>query len=193
MLTGNEFRRLYRRQGASSVLLQPCALGFQLLFAHGSDALHGSFRNRGLAREASHLRLSRVRKSHQLTSQRFCGAVCCRIVLAFGVQELASAFAGGSVGVLGTLVTLEVLQSRARERKQCPYCSGRGKLVCGRCFALGSLPSARSPGGVAPCQVCGHTGYVPCNHCDGTGRMFPGETERAVLHAYEQEWLGEEP
>ncbi|KAK4529255.1 hypothetical protein CCYA_CCYA01G0112 [Cyanidiococcus yangmingshanensis] len=191
--SGNTWRSVGSRHGASVVLFHPTAYWSGSLFAYRRHACTSSVCSRGLYRRVWFRKEWRCFQGQRHASQRPSGSLWCRAVLAIGVQELASAFAGGSVGVLGTLVTLELLQSRARERKQCPYCSGRGKLVCGCCFAFGSLPNEKSPGGMMPCRVCGHSGYVPCNHCEGTGRMFPGEGDRAVLHAYEQEWLGEEP
>lgn len=38
------------------------------------------------------------------------------------VNEVAAAVAGGTVGVMGTIIVLETGRQRALERKQCPYC-----------------------------------------------------------------------
>jgi len=38
------------------------------------------------------------------------------------INEIAAAVAGGTVGVMGTILALETGRQRAVERKQCPYC-----------------------------------------------------------------------
>lgn len=109
------------------------------------------------------------------------------------VNEIAAAVAGGTVGVMGTLIALEVNRQKAKERKQCPYCRGCGKLPCGNCCTLGSVPSRVAPLAQDDCPVCVSTGYVECNHCEGTGRLVPIEYERALRAQYESyEFTSEE-
>jgi len=82
---------------------------------------------------------------------------------------------------------------QAKERKQCPYCRGSGKLPCGNCCTLGSVPSRVAPSAQADCSVCATSGYVECNHCEGTGRLVPIEYERALRAQYESyEYTAEE-
>lgn len=38
------------------------------------------------------------------------------------INEFAAAIAGGTVGVMGTILALEVNRQKAIELKQCPYC-----------------------------------------------------------------------
>jgi hypothetical protein len=38
------------------------------------------------------------------------------------------------VGVVGTMVALEVKMRQVNERSKCPYCSGSGQLTCARCY-----------------------------------------------------------
>ena len=90
---------------------------------------------------------------------------------------------------MGTLIALELLQTRIRERKQCPYCAGRGRLVCGHCYALGHLPAGDGQHAAKPCNPCDGSGYVTCNHCEGSGRLLPFEAEQALLKSYEDEWI----
>lgn len=102
------------------------------------------------------------------------------------VNELASAVAGGTVGVMGTILALEVGRQRAIERKQCPYCHGTGKLACGKCYGLGEVPTASAAGGKVACTACPEaSGYMVCNHCGGDGRLIPVEYERAIRAQYE--------
>ncbi|GJD05829.1 hypothetical protein Gasu2_02780 [Galdieria sulphuraria] len=59
------------------------------------------------------------------------------------VNEVTSALAGGTVGVMGTLLVLEVIRQRIEEMRQCPYCRGLRKLPCGLCYGMGFIPDAR--------------------------------------------------
>jgi hypothetical protein len=108
------------------------------------------------------------------------------VVIGPTVNEMAAAVAGGTVGVMGTLIALEVGRARARVRKQCPYCSGSGRLACGQCCTIGALPSRSDlPSAQRPCDVCNSAGYVQCMHCEGEGRLLPVEYERALRARYE--------
>lgn len=108
------------------------------------------------------------------------------VVIGPTVNEIAAAVAGGTVGVMGTLIALEIGRERARERKQCPYCRGSGKLPCGHCYTLGAIPSPTAlPTAQVSCDACSATGYVQCNHCEGEGRLLPIEYERALRAQYE--------
>lgn len=86
------------------------------------------------------------------------------VVIGPTINEFAAAIAGGTVGVMGTLITLEIRRQRRNERKQCPYCIGTGKLPCGHCYTLGYVPCADSVTAQRVCEACGGTGYVECNH-----------------------------
>lgn len=44
------------------------------------------------------------------------------VVIGPTVNEFTAAMAGGTVGVMGTLIALEAGRQKAKERKQCPYC-----------------------------------------------------------------------
>lgn len=108
------------------------------------------------------------------------------VIIGPTINEMAAAVAGGTVGVMGTLMALEVGRARARLRKQCPYCSGSGRLPCGQCFTLGSLPSRSNlPTAQETCELCTGVGSVQCMHCEGEGRLLPIEYERALRARYE--------
>lgn len=108
------------------------------------------------------------------------------IVIGPTVNEVAAAVAGGTVGVMGTLIALEVGRAKARERKQCPYCRGSGRLACGQCCTIGAVPSVSNlPAAQDACQLCNAAGYVECMHCEGEGRLLPIEYERALRARYE--------
>lgn len=86
------------------------------------------------------------------------------VVIGPTVNEVMSAICGGTVGVMGTIIALEVRRQRVKERKQCPYCRGTGKLPCAVCYSVGTLPSASAVMAQEPCDVCSHSGYLRCNH-----------------------------
>lgn len=108
------------------------------------------------------------------------------VVIGPTVNEIAAAVAGGTVGVMGTLIALEVGRARARLRKQCPYCCGSGRLPCGQCCTIGYMPSRTTlPAAQERCELCHAQGYVMCNHCEGEGRLLPVSYERALRAQYE--------
>lgn len=107
------------------------------------------------------------------------------VVIGPTINEIAAAIAGGTVGVMGTIITLEVRRQNVKERKQCPYCHGLGKLPCATCYSVGSLPSISAVASQEPCPQCQHRGHLQCNHCDGDGRLIPFVYERAVRMQYE--------
>ncbi|CAN0026890.1 unnamed protein product, partial [Phaeothamnion confervicola] len=91
-------------------------------------------------------------------------------------NDYVSAFAGGTVGVMGTLVALELKKFRVKERSTCPYCSGAGKLVCAQCFGSGSLLVRSTTTDLrlsVPCPCCGGKKGVVCTNCRGDGRAVP--------------------
>lgn len=80
------------------------------------------------------------------------------------VNEVVSAICGGTVGVMGTIIALEVRRQRVKERKQCPYCRGTGKLPCATCYSIGTVPSVTAFSGQESCAMCSSSGYLQCNH-----------------------------
>lgn len=86
------------------------------------------------------------------------------VVIGPSVNEVMSAICGGTVGVMGTIIALEVRRQRVKERKQCPYCRGTGKLPCATCYSLGTVPSVCASSGQEPCSPCSSSGYLQCNH-----------------------------
>ncbi|CAM9320833.1 unnamed protein product [Ectocarpus fasciculatus] len=106
----------------------------------------------------------------------------------FSANEWIAGVAGGSVGVLGTLIQLELKQEKLKSRRNCPYCDGSGKLVCGVCFSAGTF-SVKQPGSDAystlPCPGCSGKKYIRCLNCRGDGRAVPRELDRKTADAAE--------
>eukprot|EP00184_Porphyridium_aerugineum_P008460 CAMPEP_0184692434 /NCGR_PEP_ID=MMETSP0313-20130426/920_1 /TAXON_ID=2792 /ORGANISM="Porphyridium aerugineum, Strain SAG 1380-2" /LENGTH=198 /DNA_ID=CAMNT_0027150267 /DNA_START=63 /DNA_END=659 /DNA_ORIENTATION=+ len=104
------------------------------------------------------------------------------------LNEISSAFAGGTVGAMGTLIALELSKQREIEKQQCPYCRGTGKLPCGQCYGLGATPEPIL--GEVECECCHSHGAVECNHCEGSGRLLPIRYERALRQSHEEYYFG---
>lgn len=86
------------------------------------------------------------------------------VVIGPSVNELMAAVCGGTVGVMGTIMILEVRRQHVKEHKQCPYCHGVGKLPCGACYSMGTVPSPNANASQEPCKTCSESGYLECNH-----------------------------
>lgn len=102
------------------------------------------------------------------------------------IMQIGSAFAGGTVGVMGTLIALEWAKIDTLERQQCSYCRGTGKLICGSCCGLRVMPDAQT--GQRDCDNCSGQGGVECMHCEGSGRLLPIRYERALRAQYREDW-----
>eukprot|EP00612_Vaucheria_litorea_P000718 CAMPEP_0171453938 /NCGR_PEP_ID=MMETSP0945-20130129/1433_1 /TAXON_ID=109269 /ORGANISM="Vaucheria litorea, Strain CCMP2940" /LENGTH=122 /DNA_ID=CAMNT_0011978879 /DNA_START=201 /DNA_END=566 /DNA_ORIENTATION=- len=90
-----------------------------------------------------------------------------------------SAIAGGTVGVMGTLIGLELKQKNVENRSVCPYCTGAGTLVCGRCYGSGKLTVKLdlNLNSAINCSCCSGKGSVTCNICRGDGASVPAVME----------------
>lgn len=106
----------------------------------------------------------------------------------YTANDWIAGIAGGSVGVMGTLIQLELKQEKLKTRRNCPYCDGSGKLVCAQCCCSGKfmtkLPGADSTT-VLPCPGCSGSKYVECLNCRGDGRAVPRELDRKTADAAE--------
>mmetsp|Transcript_8383 Transcript_8383/g.18006 ORF Transcript_8383/g.18006 Transcript_8383/m.18006 type:complete len:209 (+) Transcript_8383:47-673(+) len=126
-------------------------------------------------------------------------------------SNLAAAFAGGTVGVMGSLIAWELRHLRDRESKYCPYCLGTGQLRCGGCFGQGfrlrsggsavmtsangeSVVDSDLKGAVTngdamsyDCDVCDARKFVVCCHCGGDGRLIPESIQHAATGDLERE------
>jgi len=81
-------------------------------------------------------------------------------------EGVSAAIAGGTVGVLGSIVAIEYKKRAVQKSKDCPYCSGRGSLTCAGCLGTGMV-------GDVPCPVCLGVKAIACENCKGRGRFIP--------------------
>lgn len=84
-------------------------------------------------------------------------------------DAISNAFIGGTVGVMGAMVSLELKKTTTDlNLEQCPYCIGNGRLLCATCFG-----SCVIEGTNEACPTCGGEGLVECVGCKGDGRNVP--------------------
>ncbi|CAM9361474.1 unnamed protein product [Discosporangium mesarthrocarpum] len=109
-------------------------------------------------------------------------------------NHMQSGFIGGSVGVIGTIVAIQMKIGQVRELTQCPYCRSSGQLPCALCFGLGSVQVVEGAvGGVGgrlvtrTCPACLGKTYVTCINCKGDGRAMPNFLNKKVSRDPESE------
>jgi len=91
-------------------------------------------------------------------------------------EAAAGGFIGGSVGVIGTVVSTFMKRDQVKDRLKCPYCYGTGQIVCGRCYGTG-LTTSKIAGTdewqESDCNTCERAGTVVCINCQGSGLSVP--------------------
>ncbi|KAL0728546.1 hypothetical protein Bca4012_024639 [Brassica carinata] len=103
------------------------------------------------------------------------------------VDPIVASFSGGAVGVISTLMLIEVNNVKQQEKKRCKYCLGTGYLPCAKCSASGVClsvdPIKRTRASSlllqAPtterCLNCSGAGKVMCPTCLCTGMVTASE------------------
>lgn len=116
------------------------------------------------------------------------------------VDPIVASFCGGAVGVLSTLMLVEVNNSKTQAASRCIYCGGTGYNACGTCGGIGSVAdvqqttSKQQQGNAASkadvgnawqaawqsgsrerCGSCSGTGKVMCTACLCTGKKVVRE------------------
>jgi len=88
-----------------------------------------------------------------------------------------SGFIGGTVGVLGTIVSTMIKKEEVKDRLKCVYCDGSGQIICGHCLASREVATTDAKGNVVweTCENCEGTGTVVCINCQGSGMSIPEE------------------
>jgi len=86
-------------------------------------------------------------------------------------------FIGGSVGVIGTLISTMIKSGEVKDRLKCTYCGGTGQILCGHCLGTGTLSHKTDSGVMNPyaCDNCESSGTVVCINCQGSGLSVPDE------------------
>jgi len=78
------------------------------------------------------------------------------------------------VGIMGTMMALEIKSKQDGGLDNCPYCMGHGEILCGSCLGKGAVD-----GGA--CPDCGSMGAVMCINCKGDGRLSPLILQNKVM------------
>jgi len=86
-------------------------------------------------------------------------------------------FIGGSVGVIGTVISTMIKKEEVKDRLKCGYCAGSGQILCGHCLSSGTVNYQKEDGtfGTMACPNCEQTGSVVCINCQGSGISVPEE------------------
>lgn len=103
------------------------------------------------------------------------------------VDPIVASFSGGAVGVISSLIVVEINNVKQQEDKTCKYCCGTGYLACARCSATGlCIPNAvatnhssvqgSSSARAERCPNCSGTAKVMCPTCLCTGMAMANES-----------------
>ncbi|KAI5056408.1 hypothetical protein GOP47_0028226 [Adiantum capillus-veneris] len=106
------------------------------------------------------------------------------------VDPIVASFSGGAVGVISSLMVVEVNNVKQQEHKRCIYCHGTGYLACARCSGSGAIPLksvsllGSSNGAIAPtskrCPNCSGAARVMCPTCLCTGTAMASEHDPRI-------------
>jgi hypothetical protein len=99
------------------------------------------------------------------------------------IESLSAAFIGGTLGVMGTMMALEIKTKQDGGLDACPYCMGHGEILCGRCLGTGSMNGA-------PCEKCSCNGAIMCINCKGDGRLSPLILQNKVVREPDSAYQG---
>ncbi|PHU22393.1 hypothetical protein BC332_07500 [Capsicum chinense] len=88
------------------------------------------------------------------------------------VDPIVASFSGGAVGVISSLMVVEINNVKQQEHKRCKYCLGTGYLACARCSNTGALVL------IEPVSTINRTDKpLPppkterCPNCSGSGKV----------------------
>lgn len=103
------------------------------------------------------------------------------------VDPIVASFSGGAVGVISSLIVVEINNVKQQEDKTCKYCHGTGYLACARCSATGTCAPIIAATNhhsaqhssiplLGRCSNCSGTGKVMCPTCLCTGMAMASES-----------------
>nr|PNR59591.1 hypothetical protein PHYPA_002382 [Physcomitrium patens] len=105
------------------------------------------------------------------------------------VDPIVASFSGGSVGVITSLMVVELNNVRRQEQQRCKYCHGTGYLACARCAGSGSIVGMENGGTTAAlassssterCPNCAGATKVMCPTCLCTGMALASEHDPRI-------------
>jgi len=95
------------------------------------------------------------------------------------VDPFVASFTGGAVGVVSSLVVVEVNNVKNQAKSRCQYCKGTGYLGCGSCSGKGLINLSASTK-TCKCTLCSGTGKVMCTTCLCTGMALATEHDPRI-------------
>lgn len=108
------------------------------------------------------------------------------------VDPIVASFSGGAVGVISSLMVVEINNVKQQEHKRCRYCHGTGYLACARCSGSGSIIVAEPVASVGVndrplpvpttqrCPNCSGAAKVMCPTCLCTGMTLASEHDPRI-------------
>ncbi|KAG8374075.1 hypothetical protein BUALT_Bualt11G0093100 [Buddleja alternifolia] len=88
------------------------------------------------------------------------------------VDPIVASFSGGAVGVITSLMLLEINNVEQQEKKRCKYCHGTGYLACARCSSSGLCLSIEPIVTNASDQPLRAPTTKRCTNCSGAGKVW---------------------
>ncbi|CAM6089542.1 unnamed protein product [Calypogeia fissa] len=91
------------------------------------------------------------------------------------VDPIVASFSGGAVGVISSLMVVELNNVKQQEHKRCTYCHGTGYLACARCSGSGTLISMESlvsAGGGGGTKTMSKPVSTKCSNCAGAAKVM---------------------
>ncbi|KAI5071317.1 hypothetical protein GOP47_0013568 [Adiantum capillus-veneris] len=90
------------------------------------------------------------------------------------VDPIVASFSGGAVGVISSLMVVELNNAKLQEQKRCRYCQGTGYLACARCSGTGALVMAEAISAVGNTDKRGLRPLTSqrCPNCSGSARVM---------------------
>lgn len=90
------------------------------------------------------------------------------------VDPIVASFSGGAVGVISSLMVVEMNNAKLQEHKRCKYCQGTGYLACARCSGTGALVirEALSTVGSNTETLFKQSTTQRCPNCSGAARVM---------------------
>jgi len=96
------------------------------------------------------------------------------------VDPFVASFTGGAVGVISSLMLIEMNNVKMQAQKRCGYCKGEGYLECGTCSGTGLINPKGGNGMKCVCNTCSTTGKVMCTSCLCTGMELATEHDPRI-------------
>ena len=94
------------------------------------------------------------------------------------------------MGVVMTLIAIELKKKAVTKDNLCPYCVGSGQLTCAQCCGTGTLVMSNQETGKEvsmACPMCGGRAQITCINCKGDGRSTPVMLDRKASRDPETE------